>query len=94
MADTLRARIAKALYEECLQQDAWVDKAHGKYVPDPTDPADWITVDGRIAFTELADAVIRELKLERETAEVGTHETIERFDVRATRYVTEWAADD
>lgn len=58
MSDTLRDRIARALYDECCQQDAYVDTAHGKYIPDPTDPEDWITVDGRLRFAELADAAI------------------------------------
>lgn len=72
MSDTLHDRIARALYNECLNQDAYVETACGKYVPDPTDPNDWITVDGRLSFAELADAVICELSLrEQWRADLG-----------------------
>ena len=63
MADDLRTRIARAIYNEVLEtSDGYVEGQEGSHTVDPTDPDEAITVDCRITFTELADAVIRELK--------------------------------
>lgn len=61
MADDLRTRIARAIYNELLEtSDGYVEGQEGTWTVDPTvDEA--ITVDCRITFTDLADAVIREL---------------------------------
>ena len=60
-SDDLRTRIARAIYNELLEtSDGYVEGQEGTWTVDPTvDEA--ITVDCRITFTELADAVIREL---------------------------------
>lgn len=59
MTDDLRTRIAWVLYRATQQQDAYVEDIEG-YPGEPHIEAD-TTVDGRILFTDLADAVIREV---------------------------------
>ena len=63
MSDTLRTRIARAIYNEVLEtSDGYVEGQESNYPVDPTDPEELLTVDCRISFTDLADAVIRELE--------------------------------
>lgn len=84
MTDDLRARIARALYAECQEQDAYVET--GDDYPGGLDPADSsdITVDGRLVFAGLADAVIRDLGLTPQR---------DPEDQKYVRYVTEWVAE-
>lgn len=65
MTDTLRTRIARAIYNEVLEtSDGYVEGQESNYPVDPTDPEELLTVDCRISFTDLADAVIAELDWE------------------------------
>ena len=85
----LRARIAWILYRETQQQDAYVEDIE-QYPGDPSIDTDTL-VDGRIVFTDLADAVIRELglKLEDEYNPYDPFPPPYRI-----RYVTEWEPDE
>jgi hypothetical protein len=84
----LRTLLAWALYRATQQQDAYVENIEG-YPGEPRIDGT-TTVDGQIVFLDLADAVIRELRLEVErgsTYEIGGKAT-------SYRYVTDWKADD
>jgi hypothetical protein len=49
---------------------------------------------GTRPYTELADAVIRELRLQPETSYGTTYPNVPIEDRKLTRYVTQWEHDD
>lgn len=66
MTDDLRSRLARAIYNEVLEtSDGYVEGQEADSSVDPADPDEALTVDCRITFTDLADAVLRELHPER-----------------------------
>lgn len=63
MTDYLRTRIAAAIYAGVMEScDGYVEGQESGFTVDPTDPDDALVVDGRITYTVVADAVIRELE--------------------------------
>lgn len=79
MTDSLRTRIANAIYDGMNEWDR-------KYAIDPRNSALTPELKAEITCFKLADAVIRELKLEVEDGECGYC----RAQLPGCRYVTEW----
>lgn len=84
----IRTRIAWSLYRATQQQDAYVEDIE-EYPGEPLIDADTV-VDGRIVFTDLADAVIRELNLREERRYPNRLPHYTFMPPQRTRYVTEW----